>query len=165
MARQIAAGNAEWRLQFRFRRLCHQPCLPELTSGRHYTMSNIAPDGWGRVIRLFIYSVTAALLYWAFIFFFIAPFFARSFEWLFLCALVLLWGACALFAARATPICHLFALAAGLAWGSALWWCIIISLQNWRLTIVYPWVSVFSPAILAVAALPFWWLARRRRTA
>jgi hypothetical protein len=119
-------------------------------------------------MRLFIFTALAVLLYWAVIFFFLAPVVAGFFERLLLCALGGLWGACALFAARVTPLRQFVAFAAGLAWGSALWWCIIVSLQNWRFTIVYPWVSVFSPAILAAATLPFWWLARwlsRRRHA
>jgi hypothetical protein len=131
-------------------------------------MSQIIPGGWLGAIKPFAFSLLAALLYWAGIFFVIAPIFTSAFERVLLCSGLVLWGACIWFAARAPSFGHLLAVAAGLAWGSALWWCILISLQNGRVTVVYPWLSVPGPGLLAVTALPCWWLARwfsRRRHA
>lgn len=126
-------------------------------------MNTFAKHDWSRAIRLFTFSLLATLLYWWAIFFFIVPSFSAEFlERLLLCALVVLCGVSALFALRPASLLELVAVAAGLGGGSALWWCVIMSLQNWHITVVYPWLSAFSPVVLLAGALPFWWLARWR---
>ena len=61
-------------------------------------MSTSARDDWRPAIRLLSYSLLATLVYWAGIFFLIVPRLSGPiFGRLVLCALVILYGACALF--------------------------------------------------------------------